>query len=99
MRNFTVMHEIPKKQNTPKTAKKSEKLHLNAKDPKNSPRKEKRELHLNARDPLESAQLLKLQLRLHEVDHTFVQCDPGKEIVKSRSCDCFPQSELTSSSS
>ena len=79
MRNFTVMHEIPKKQNTPKTAKKSEKLHLNAKDPKNSPRKEKRELHLNARDPLESAQLLKLQLWLHEVDHTFVQCDPGRE--------------------
>ena len=79
MRNFTVMHEIPKKQNTPKTAKKSEKLHLNAKDPKNSPRKEKRELHLNARDPLESAQLLKLQLWLHEVDHTFVQRDPRNE--------------------
>ena len=51
-------------------------------------------LHLNARDPLESAQLLKLQLWLHEVDHTFVQCDPRKEIVKSRSCDCFPQSVL-----
>ena len=43
-------------------------------------RKKKNErLHLNARDPLESAQLLKLQLRLHEVDHTFVQCDPGRE--------------------
>ena len=57
-------------------------------------KKRNEKLHLNARDPLESAQLLKLQLRLHEVDHTFVQCDPGKKIVKSRSCDCFPRRVL-----
>ena len=65
------------------------------------PRQKKRneKLHLNARNPLESAELLKLQLRLHEVDHTFVQCDPGKEIVKSRSCDCFPQRVLLTCSS
>ena len=53
---------------------------MSAIDREQKRRKKKNErLHLNARDPLESAQLLKLQLWLHKVDHTFVQCDPGKE--------------------
>ena len=53
---------------------------VSATDREQKRRKKKNErLHLNARDPLESAQLLKLQLWLHEVDHTFVQCDPRNE--------------------